>query len=214
MKLSWTLFIYLCIQNSKCVSPMCPALHEAKGIKDTVPAPGGTSGKEYACNTRDSRDVGLISGSGRSPGEGNGYPLQCFFLENSMDTGAWWATIHGVAKNRTWLKQLNVEHPPRLREFKLAGVPALATFIIFSPSLSWGFGMYLIESRWLSLFLPPYIAMIQFHFPKLTSFFVSVSIFSPSNSKLQMQPTHLSGFFFALMLSTKQGAAKGPFPEP
>jgi len=44
---------------------MCPALHEAKGIKDTVPAPGGTSGKEYACNTRDTRDVGLISGSGR-----------------------------------------------------------------------------------------------------------------------------------------------------
>ena len=55
---------------------MCPALHEAKGIADTVPAPGGTNGKEYACQARDTRDAGLIPGSGRSPGEGNG----CLFF--------------------------------------------------------------------------------------------------------------------------------------
>ena len=40
-------------------------------------------------------------GSGRSPGEGNGNPLQYSCLENSMDGGAWWATVHGVAKNQT-----------------------------------------------------------------------------------------------------------------
>ena len=74
---------------------MCPALHEAKGIKDTVPAPGGTSGKEYACNTRDTRDVGLISGSGRSPGEGNGNPLQYSHLENFMDREACWLQSMG-----------------------------------------------------------------------------------------------------------------------
>ena len=48
-------------------------------------------------------DLGSIPGLGRSPGEGNGNPLQCSCLENSMDGGAWWATVHGVAKSRTRL---------------------------------------------------------------------------------------------------------------
>ena len=47
--------------------------------------------------------VRSISGLGRSLGEGNGNPLQCSCLENSMDTGAWWATVHGVAKGWTRL---------------------------------------------------------------------------------------------------------------
>ena len=42
---------------------------------------------------------GSISGSGRSPGEVNGYPLQYSCLQNSMDSGAWWATVHGVAES-------------------------------------------------------------------------------------------------------------------
>ena len=42
--------------------------------------------------------LGLITGSGRSPGEGNGYPLQYSCLENSMDRGAWWVTVHEVAE--------------------------------------------------------------------------------------------------------------------
>ena len=44
-------------------------------------------------------DVGLIPGSGRSPGEGNGNPLQYSCLENPMDRGAWWAAVHGVTKS-------------------------------------------------------------------------------------------------------------------
>ena len=51
-------------------------------------------------------DLSLIPGSGRSPGEGNGNPLQCSCLENPMDGGAWWATVHGVAKSRTRLSDL------------------------------------------------------------------------------------------------------------
>ena len=47
------------------------------------------------------RDMGSIPGSGRSPGEGNGNPLQYSCLENHMDRGAWWATVHGVAKSQT-----------------------------------------------------------------------------------------------------------------
>ena len=50
-------------------------------------------------------DPGLIPGLGRSPGEGNGYPLQCSCLKNCMEKGAWWAVVHGVAKSRTQLSQ-------------------------------------------------------------------------------------------------------------
>ena len=46
-------------------------------------------------------DLGSIPGSGRSPGEGNGTPLQYSCLENPMNQGAWWATVHGVTKSRT-----------------------------------------------------------------------------------------------------------------
>ena len=53
--------------------------------------------------SRETRDSGLIPGLGRSAGERNGKPLQYACLENSMDRGAWWATVHGVAKSRTWL---------------------------------------------------------------------------------------------------------------
>ena len=46
-------------------------------------------------------DVGSIPGSERFPGEGNGNPPQCSCLENSMDSGAWWGTVHGVTKSQT-----------------------------------------------------------------------------------------------------------------
>ena len=65
------------------------------GIEDRLQSlgfPGGSVGKNSACNAG---DLGLIPGLGRSPGEGNGNPLQYSGLENPMDTGAWWATVHG-----------------------------------------------------------------------------------------------------------------------
>ena len=55
------------------------------------------------------RDIGLIPGSGGSPGEGQDNPLQYSCLENSMDRGAWWAIVHRVTKSWTQLKQLNTE---------------------------------------------------------------------------------------------------------
>ena len=60
--------------------------------------PGGASGKEPACQCRRHKDVGLIPGLGRSPGGRHGNPLQYSCLENPMDRGAWWATVHGVAE--------------------------------------------------------------------------------------------------------------------
>ena len=58
--------------------------------------PGGSDGKASSCNAG---DLGLIPGLGRSPGEGNGNPLQYSCLENPMNRGAWWVTVHRVAKS-------------------------------------------------------------------------------------------------------------------
>ena len=63
----------------------------------------GSDGKESAWNMG---DPGSIPGSGRSPGEGNGNPLQYSCLENSVDRGAWQATVHGIAKSCTRLSDL------------------------------------------------------------------------------------------------------------
>ena len=62
--------------------------------------PHSSVGKEFACSVG---DLGSISGSGRSPGEGNGNPLQYACLETLLHGGAWWATVHGVAKSQTQL---------------------------------------------------------------------------------------------------------------
>ena len=67
--------------------------------------PGGSDGKESIWNAG---DLGSIPGLGRSPGEGNGYPLQYSDLENSMDRGAWQAIVHGVAKSQTWLSDFHL----------------------------------------------------------------------------------------------------------
>ena len=65
--------------------------------------PHSSVGKESACNAG---DPGLIPGLGRSPGKGNGNPLQYSCLENPMDRGAWQAIVHGVARSRTRLSDL------------------------------------------------------------------------------------------------------------
>ena len=57
--------------------------------------------KNLVTNGGDPGDAGSIPGSGRSPGGGNGNPLQYSCLKNSMDREAWWATVHGVTKNQT-----------------------------------------------------------------------------------------------------------------
>ena len=78
-----------------------PALGQGFSWSRCIPLgfPDGSGGKESACNAG---DPGLIPGLGRFPGEGNGYPRQYSCLENSMDRGAWQATVHGVAK--TWTR--------------------------------------------------------------------------------------------------------------
>ena len=72
--------------------------------------PGVSNGRESSCSAG---DLGSIPGSGRSPGEGNGNPLQYSGLENPMDRGAWQATVHGVARAGHSL----ATKPPTLRLF-------------------------------------------------------------------------------------------------
>ena len=69
------------------------------------PIPGDSDGKESACNAGDS---GSIPGLGRSTGGGHSYPLQYSCLENPMDRGAWWATVHGITKSWTRLSDFEV----------------------------------------------------------------------------------------------------------
>ena len=94
--------------------------------------PGGSHGKQSACNAG---GQSLIPGWGRSPGEGNGYPLQYSCLENPMDRGDWWATVHGLQRVRqdSFLLTVMWQHAwaGSLRENGYmcthGGVPLLAT---------------------------------------------------------------------------------------
>ena len=68
--------------------------------------PAGSDSKESACNAG---DLGSNHGLGRFPGEGNGKPLQYSCLENSTDRGVWWATVHGVTKSWTRLRDFHFQ---------------------------------------------------------------------------------------------------------
>ena len=76
----------------------------------TRASPAALVVKSLSASAGDIRDAGLIPGSGRSPGGGNGNPLQYSCLENLMDRGAWQATVHGVTKSQTQLNDLGHTH--------------------------------------------------------------------------------------------------------
>ena len=74
----------------------------------TLGFPGGSMVEKPPANAGDAGEVSLIPGSGRSPGGGNGNPLQYSCLGNPMDRGAWWATVHGVTKSQTRLSTAHI----------------------------------------------------------------------------------------------------------
>ena len=84
--------------------------------------PGGSDGKESACNAG---DLGLIPGSGKSPREGNGNPLQYSCLGNPMDRGAWWAAVHGVTKSQTRLSNYHFQFFTLLYSLTVPGLSLL-----------------------------------------------------------------------------------------
>ena len=86
-------------------------LNQLRHIKSG--SPGDSDSKESACNVG---DLGLVLGSGRSPAEGNGNPLQYPYLENAWNKGAWWATVHGVTVLDTTEQQTLTRHIKRLAQ--------------------------------------------------------------------------------------------------
>ena len=104
--------------------------------------PGGSDSKESAFNAGDPVS---IPGLGRSPGEGNSNPLQYFCLENSMDRGAWRATVHGVAKSQTQLSDFH------LLIRNCAGAIGIYQNCLESQELT-GHPAYVGISKWLGLF--------------------------------------------------------------
>ena len=96
--------------------------------------------KNLPANTGDTRDTSLIPGWGRSPEGGNGSSLQCSCLENSMDRGAWWATVHGVADSdtaehtHTHTHTHTYEHP----HTSLCQPLPLSDPLLLQESSSWG----------------------------------------------------------------------------
>ena len=76
----------------------------SRNLHTLLSSPIGSDGKEFTCSAGDPDSNHRL---GRSPGEGNGYPLQYYCLGNTIDRGAWWATVHRVTKSQTWLKWLS-----------------------------------------------------------------------------------------------------------
>ena len=107
--LIWNGWTSTLIQRKGCwAERKCPLNHFSGLIYLTLRLmwgfPGGSVGKSSACNLRDKGDAGSIPGLGRSPGGEHGNPLQYSCLENPVDRGAWWATVHGVTESQTLLR--------------------------------------------------------------------------------------------------------------
>ena len=105
--LEWVPFPFSRGSSQPRIEPRSPALQVA-----SLPAEpqGKPLVKNLPANGGDVTDLSSVPGSGRSPGGRHGNPLWCSCLENCMDRGAWWATVHRVAKSRTQLEQLSTQH--------------------------------------------------------------------------------------------------------
>ena len=104
--LSLSFFFFLVEKCSTiCIFHPFKIFHSNYHLLSFMGFPGGSEDKASACNAG---DPGSIPGLGRSPGEGNGNPLQYSCQENPVDRGAWWATVDGVAKSRTRLSDFTI----------------------------------------------------------------------------------------------------------
>ena len=111
---------------------------------------GGPDSKESACSVG---DLGSIPGSGRSPGEGNGNPLQYSCLENSTNTGAWWAIICGVTKRHIWVTNIHTHI-----QWEFCFLNSLFPNNPLHPKLLMSLGPFYskdLAGKWLSLFYMP-----------------------------------------------------------
>ena len=103
--------------------------------------PGGSDGKESVCNAG---DLGLIPGLGKSLGEGIGFPLQYSCLENAMNRGAWWATVHGASRSQTcWAAAKLLQSCPTLCD-PIDGSPPGPPRLWGSPGKNIGAGCHFL----------------------------------------------------------------------
>ena len=101
--------------------------------------PGGSEVTVSACYAG---DLGSIPGSGRSPGEGNGNPCQYSCLENPMDGGAWWATVHGVTQSQTRLSDFTFTFNFKPLRETLTGIGDMYSHLHFSFKFRAGLYQY------------------------------------------------------------------------
>ena len=148
--------------------------------------------KNLPANAGDIRDSGLIPGSGKSPGEGHGNPLQYSCLENPMDRGASWATIHRVAKSWTRLKCLSTHTCKALPIYKTR-IRWILNFSILPLTISLSLSIYLLITwfmfsfykgfYWLDLVRQEKNVVLERHcFTPNKSYFISFKWHSIDNS--------------------------------
>ena len=132
------------------------------------------SDKESACSAGDAGDAGSVPGLGRSPGGGHGNPPQYSCLENPMDRGAWWATVHGVAKSRTRLERLSTHAPVCLSFHLFKGICVVSSFrwlqIKLLTHLIWrliSLLLYVIPPFLLYWFGWRFYGNVNFHFARI-----------------------------------------------
>ena len=125
---------FFCESERKKVAQSCPTLCDPMDCSLPGSSMSGifqASGKEPVCKSRRERH-GSIPGSGRAPRGGRGSPLQSSCLENPMDTGAWGAAVHGVAKGRTLSQHTHTGRPGVVR------LSSLACFSLLQSFKGWG----------------------------------------------------------------------------
>ena len=138
-------------------------------LKDQSGFPGGSGGKVSACNAG---DLGLIPGSGKAPGEGNGNLLQYSCLENPMEGGVWQATVHGLAKSRTWLSNfsLKVSQRWKLRVLDILQVWDTHTSLLIAQNMQMA----------PKAFMPPCTSPLNFPYPDYSSIHCRPCLLSPA----------------------------------
>ena len=122
--------------------------------------PRGSVVKNPPASAGDAGDVGLIPGSGRSPGGGHGNPSQYSCLQNSMNRGAWQAMVHGVAKSQSWLKRLSTNtrtHRPNPMLLNMDWVFSISNNVARSNFIIWLYicGIYLCVKFLLNAVIAP-----------------------------------------------------------
>ena len=124
------------LQNTNILTEQYIALAFEGTVSVLRGLPWWLNSKESSCNTGATGDTGLITGSGWSPGEGHGNPLQYSCLKNPMDRGAWWTIVHRISKEPTQLTRLSRQCPKSLQP-PLDGVVLWFTIrkvcLVFTP---------------------------------------------------------------------------------